>query len=62
MTDWLKQLVRMVRNAQPEECILWQGPSDADGYGRVKFGGKNMSASRAILVMVTGVNPPKLGR
>jgi len=41
-----------------EDCWLWQGTKDNQGYGRFKYEGKIIGAHRATLLLGGGVIPP----
>lgn len=39
-------------------CVLWKFGKDSRGYGAVYYRGKRLKAHRAMLMIVTGENPP----
>lgn len=41
----------------PGPCLLWQYSVHPDGYGMAKYAGRRMTASRAVLIAVTGDDP-----
>jgi len=43
-----------------DECIVWPHARFGDGYGRFRFHGKELSAHRAVLILVTGKDPADL--
>jgi hypothetical protein len=45
---------RVDRPDDPTACWLWQGSTDAAGYGRLVVGGKRLAAHRVSLELATG--------
>lgn len=48
--DWLQEHKRY----SSDECLIWPFHRMANGYGQASLGGKRMSASRAMCILVNG--------
>lgn len=55
----IKFLEDVAGRSSTESCIEWPYGKRAGGYGTIKFRGKQMRASRAVLILYTGENPGK---
>ncbi|WFG54150.1 HNH homing endonuclease [Myxococcus phage Mx9] len=45
---------RLVARGEPDACWLWQGRLDRNGYGRVAYRGRDLSAHRVAYELATG--------
>lgn len=54
LTSLRNRLAEQSMPAPPSACILWLGGIFADGYGKVKFRGRNMRAHRAAYFLNRG--------
>ena len=58
----LKERFKAFIEARPDDCVIWTGLTDRDGYGLVKVNGKLRPLHRVIYVDVMGNAPPLVVR
>ena len=52
-----EMLIRLQAHTVKEnDCWLWQGAKSGDGYGRIRFGDKNVSVHRLSAMIYLGYN------
>ena len=55
----LQTYLKSVAQTTTEGCIVWPYGT-SQGYGSVRFRGRHMNASRAVLILATGQDPREL--
>ncbi len=61
--DGLRKILNRIGDVQtldPEQCILWEGTFDQDGYGLMYLAGGTRRVSRVVYEVFVGVIPDKL--
>lgn len=53
-------LASLIADATPDACVLWPLGKSADGYGRLRYGGRALKAHRAAYHLHHGVLPDYL--
>ena len=54
----LRFLLKAIKNATADKCIIWKFAAGSSGYGRVWADGRDWQAHRYALFKQTGINPP----
>jgi len=56
----LEWLMNILSKPETDDCIEWPYSRKAKGYGRVIYQGRQVHASRAVLMIATGEDPPHM--
>lgn len=58
MDIWERMLPKINKEANEEDCWIWEGWNSGNGYGKVKVDGKACMAHRVAYSILVGPVPP----